>query len=200
MYNHNMHRSSQLTPHKPSSCFFKQYNQKKKKQTLSEQFREPKSGAEKHWSADNEWKKHCGYSSWSSLNSGTLRKEVVLSGYLHVLFLLDFISQCDDKKWIIVFFLLISAPQFPVGVIYRVSWILQRASSGCGQLIAAPFGALQRNSGVGVLENALPLGNNTTTQNSLSPPTHLCTFWSVISGNRNSSFFGGNKQKNGSVW
>lgn len=98
MYNHNMHHSSQLTPHKPSSCFFKQYNQKKKKkQTLSEEFREPKSGAEKHWSADNEWKKHCGYSSWSSLNSGTLRKEVVLSGYLHVLFLLDFISQCDDK-------------------------------------------------------------------------------------------------------
>lgn len=144
--------------------------------------------AEKHGSADNEWKKHCGYSSWSSLNSGTLRKEVVLSGYLHVLFLLDFISQCDDKNWIIVFIKVISAPLFPVWVIYRVGgvyWILQRGFFGCGQSIVASFGPLQRNSGVGVLENALPLGNNTTTHNSLSPPTHLCTFWSVISGNRN---------------
>lgn len=84
-----------------------------------------------------------------------------------------------------------------------VYWILQHGFSGCGQWIVAPFGLLQRNSSVGVLENALPLGNNTTTHNSLSPPTHLCTFWSVISGNRNllsPAFFGGNKQKNGSVW
>lgn len=74
--------------------------------------------AEKHQSADNEWEKHCGYSSWS--NSAALRKELVLSGYLHVLFLLDFIRECNDKKWIIVFIKVISAPLVPVWVIYSI--------------------------------------------------------------------------------
>lgn len=29
----------------------------------------------------------------------------------------------------------------------------------------------------GVLENTLPLGDNTTTHNFLMPPTHMCTFF-----------------------
>lgn len=60
-----------------------------------------------------------------------------------------------------------------------------RMDLGFGRSIAALFGPLQQISGVGVLENALPLGNNTTTHSFQMPPTHMCTFFSVISANRN---------------
>lgn len=62
--------------------------------------------------------------------------------------------------------------------------LTKRMGFGCGWLIAALFGPLQRNSGVGVLERALPLGN-TTTHNFLKPPTHMCTFLCVTPANRN---------------
>lgn len=42
----------------------------------------------------------------------------------------------------------------------------------------------EKNSCVGVLENALPLGNNTTTHIFLMSPTHMCTFLCVIPANR----------------
>lgn len=71
------------------------------------------------------------------------------------------------------------------GAVLESGRLTQRMDFGCGWLIAALFGPLQKISGVGVLENALPLGNNTTTHNFLMPPTHMCTILCVIPANRN---------------
>lgn len=99
----------------------------------------------------------------------------------------DFISQYAE----LLCFCVIFTPIFPVWAIYsmgaeRVSRT-QRMDFGCGWLFAALFGPVQKNSGVGVLENALPLSNNTTTLNFLMPSsyTHVHFFLCVIPANRN---------------
>lgn len=66
------------------------------------------------------------------------------------------------------------------GVLNPAGWIFL-ALDGWSLLYLA---GCRRYSGVGVLENALPLGNNTTTHSFQIHPTHMCTFLSVIAENK----------------
>lgn len=165
----------QLPRQTSSSCYFKSYN-REKMQTLSVQFRQPKTIIRKQY----EQKKR-----------GTICGNIV--GILHEVYSPIAeeggclvcggarFSQYNDKN---CFHYAIIIPMFPVWAIYRLGaerewkclkhngWIL--AVDGWSLLCLARY---KRIPVWACWRNALPLGNNTTTLNFLMPPTHMCTFF-----------------------
>lgn len=127
--------------------------------------------AEKHRSADK-MRKHREYSSCSKVRSEKLCCLQWQTGH-SFLFLPDSRSQYNDKNWIIVFTGIFTRI-FPVWDIYRLE---HRGVEVSNTACLAPG---KRNPGVGVLESAVALGNNTSTHSFLMPPTHTCSFWRVI--------------------
>lgn len=128
--------------------------------------------------------KHCDYSSWvqeegaRSVGSDTLGSSSLLDLIIktQLLFLLCYFY--SYLSWL-------SYLQIESGEEWRclaTSRLIRQMDFGS---LTALFGPLQKNSSVGVLESALPLGNNTTTHIFWCLLHTMCTFLCVIPANRN---------------
>lgn len=134
MYNHVMHRSSQLTRQTPSSCYFKHTIGKRSKHcqySLENQ--------EAIWAVNRGMLTICGnivnilHEVQSHLRHGCGKRLCWQTGHRHFLFLPDFSSQYNDKNWNIVFIALFLLLLSFLSELFteweqkgvEVSWILQ---------------------------------------------------------------------------